>query len=409
MTAAAARPRYGGTLMIELRDSVQTLDPASPAGDGAALMLPLVFDRLPDLSLSWTASGQSRRWEFRLRPGVRYHDGAPFAATPALAAALEATLRGITVKPHGDTLVFECAQPEPGLPLELARRGYVFARTPDGGAVGTGPFRLTRWEPGRRAAFAANEDHWAGRPFADAVEIEMGRGSREQLINLELGRADIVELAPPEARRARRAWASQPVELFAIVFRDGRPADPRLREALSAAVDRPAIRNVIFQKHGEPAGGILPQWISGYAFLFPAAPDLGRARKLAAASSSRALSIGYDAGDPLARLLAERVALNARDGGLAATAAPNPQADARILRWRIRSLESGDALREFGAPSRAETAEAACAAERALLAGYRVIPLVHAPVLFGASPRVHAPPLTPLGELRLADTWLEAR
>ena len=62
----------------------------------------------------------------------------------------------------------------------------------------------------------------------------------------------------------------------------------------------------------EVAGAILPQWLSGHAFLFPAARDLERARSMAAGAAPVVLS--YEAGDILARAIAERIAVNAKDG-----------------------------------------------------------------------------------------------
>ena len=75
-------------------------------------------------------------------------------------------------------------------------------------------------------------------------------------------------------------------ELFALVFDASRPAvqDARLRQAISLAIDRASIADVILQRQGVPAGGLLPNWISGYAHLFPAASDLPRAKDLLAAS-----------------------------------------------------------------------------------------------------------------------------
>src|SRR5260370_16536790 len=69
-----------------------------------------------------------------------------------------------------------------------------------------------------------------------------------------------------------------PVDLLAIVFENS--SDLRAREAVALSIDRATIHNVILQKQGIPAAAILPQWLSGYAFLFPVAPDLDRPRAL---------------------------------------------------------------------------------------------------------------------------------
>ncbi|HJT90236.1 MAG TPA: hypothetical protein VJ732_20335, partial [Bryobacteraceae bacterium] len=92
-------------------------------------------------------------------------------------------------------------------------------------------FQIARWEAGRAAAYSADDNAPGGRPFLDSVEIQMGRPLRDQAIDLELGKADVVELALNEVRRAvagRRIWISAPVRLVALVFTP-RVSDARIR------------------------------------------------------------------------------------------------------------------------------------------------------------------------------------
>lgn len=429
---AARRPRYGGALRVEMRASLAALDPTD-TGDAAFRLAPLVFDRLlridgrgrpqPAIAVSWAHDAEARRWEFHLRTGVTFHDGSALSAGPALAAALESTLGGFSVSAAGENLVIESPRPAPDLPLLLGQRGYVFARNAEGAAVGTGPFRLSRLEPHRHASFVVNEDYWAGRAFLDTVEVEMGRGARERWIDLEVGKADLVELAPEDVRRARAAdrtvWSSLPTALLALVFRDGRPVDTRLREALALSIDRAAIHNVLLGRRGEVAGGLLPGWLSGYEFLFTPEQDIARARSLTAAlaPAARSLTLGYDPGDALARAIADRIAVNARDAGIAVQTMPQAaRADAAIAAFRLGSLDAAQALgglaAALGIPPwrRPESPEAAYAAERALMEGFRVVPLFHATEDFGVAPRVQtwfSPAVTLLGSWRLESVWLD--
>jgi len=280
-------------------------------------------------------------------------------------------------------------------------------------------FRIERWEPGRGAVWAANDDAAGGRPFLDGVEIHVARPVRDQALDLELGKADLVEAGPNEARRLRRTWSSAPVRLVALVF-DSRVTDGGVRAALALAIDRAAIHSVLLQRQGEIAGSLLPQWLSGYAFLFPAVQDLGRARGLAAplAAAARSLTLGYDPAEPLARPIAERIAVNARDAGLLIAVSPQTRnTDVRLAQVRIDAAEPGTALARvaaalgLGEPTPGAGPEALYAAERALLDGYRVIPLFHLPDVYGVGPRVHAwpaPGIGQLGEWRLENLWLES-
>ena len=112
--------------------------------------------------------------------------------------------------------------------------------------------------------------------------------------------------------------SSPPAEWMGLVFtRDVQSAeDGKLHEALALSIDRAAMNNVLLQGGGEPAGTLLPGWMSGYAFLFPTAIDLQHARQARdAVRQAPPWTLGYDASDPLARVIAERIALNARDTG----------------------------------------------------------------------------------------------
>jgi ABC-type transport system substrate-binding protein len=322
-----------------------------------------------------------------------------------VAVALCAPLAAETRPRYGGTLrielhdAFETADPPqtgPGIP-DLARA-----------------FTITLWEGGRRAIYEANENAANGRPFIDSVEIQLARPLRDQSLDLELGKADIVELGPNEIRRqqpSRKIWQSQPVRVVALVF-NRRVEDARVREALALAVDRAAILTVLLQRLGEVSGALLPQWLSGYSFLFPASPDLARARTLAAGAHS--LSLGVSA--PGLRSIADRIALNARDAGLTINVTPQSSgADIRLMEARIPSADPARALAALAAafglpePQRAETPDALYAAERNLLEGFRVVPLFHLPEVYGVAPRVKGGPgITPLGEWRFGDLWIES-
>jgi peptide/nickel transport system substrate-binding protein len=314
------------------------------------------------------------------------------------------------------TLVFAATRPRYGGTLRVELRDPIEEADPPASgptlARLNGSFSITRWEGGRRAVYVADENAAGGRPFADSVDVQMGRPMRERAI--ELGRAEIVELAPGELRRVsagQRIWTSSPVRVVAFVFAP-RVEDARVREALALAVDRTAIHNVLLQRQGEVSGALVPQWISGYGFLFPSAADTPRARSLTAGlpAATRTLTL---AGDD--RAVADRIALNARDVGLMVSVVPataNP--DVRLAQARVTSSNPAQALQAvaagfgLGEPANSDTAETLYAAERALLQGFRVVPLFHLPDIYAATPRVKGGPgITPLGEWRFEALWID--
>lgn len=345
---------------------------------------------------------RSTRWLFR----ALRRRGAGRSSVLALAslACFAAT------RPHyGGTLRVEIHEsietPDPPL------SGQTLAQLPPA-------FAPAQWDAPHHAVYAADDNAPGGRPFLDSVEIQMARRLPDQSIDLDLGKADLVELDPNEPRRnapARKVWSSAPVRLLVLVF-GRRIEDERVREALALAVDRPAIHTVLLQRQGEISGGLLPQWLSGYAFLFPTLQDMVRARALVAGASPAARTLSLAVPDPAYRRIADRIALDARSAGLVLSVAPlNSIADLRLIEVRIESADPSAALAGLAAalalpePPRADTPEALYTAERGLLEGFRVVPLFHLPDAYGVNPRVKgAPGILPLGEWRFENLWVES-
>jgi hypothetical protein len=222
--------------------------------------------------------------------------------------------------------------------------------------------------------------------------------------------------------------------LLALVFVAGRATteDARVREAVARSIDRAAIVNFILQKEGEPAGGLLPQWSSGIAFLFPTQAESTRAKELwLQIAPSPRIVLGYDSGDPLEQTIAERIVVNARESGiLLVPQAIQPVApaslsgagnlDARLIRLRMPSPHPGSTLVSFlsvlgplagldtTVPPETSSPEAIYACEHDVVGGFRVVPLVWLPQVYGLSGRVRDWKVPAAGESwPLADVWLE--
>jgi hypothetical protein len=422
--STAVRPLDGDASGVEWRDAWSRTAVRSLDGDASGAEWRDAWPSTAVRSLDGDASGAEWRDAWPSTP-ARPHDG---DASDAGRRASGAGRRALLLILAATLAATAATRPRYGGVLRVEMRDAVEAADPpQPGDQGPGrhlaelssSFSITRWESGRRASYVANDAAAGGRPFVDAIEVEMGRSAREQALALELGRADVVEAGPAESRRPRRVWSSAPVRLGTLIV-GGRAQDPRVGEALSLAIDRAAIHAVLLQKHGEPSAALLPQWLSGYAFLFPAAPDLAKARALLAGmpASARAFSLGYDASEPQTRAVAERIALNARDAGLLLAVTPQlAAADIRLAHTRIVSAEPAAALATLAAalglpePARATTPEALYHAERALLETRRAIPLYHLPEMWGAGPRLRlwrGPAIGPQGDWRFDNLWLEA-
>src|SRR5437868_10113599 len=108
------RPRYGGTLTVEIHGALTFTDPA----DWPPELVPLVYDRLvrmddrgearPQLAIFWRPDSENKRWEFRLRPGVKFHDGWPVDAA-AVAASLAS--QGMAAMAGEGTVIVQTENP----------------------------------------------------------------------------------------------------------------------------------------------------------------------------------------------------------------------------------------------------------------------------------------------------------
>ena len=430
---AATRPHYGGTLRIMMQSAPASLDSIenanAVANDPAQSSLSrLIFDTMlsldsqgrpqPELAVAWQADPSHQRWQFTLRDGVRFHDGSPLTSDVA-AAALRMSNPSWKVVPLGGSLVIECPSPCPDILAELALPGNAIAKG-DGQPQGTGPFAVGNWQPGKKLTLIAQDDYWNGRAFTDSIQVDMGKNVREQMLALDLNRADVVQIAAEQAHRAaaegRRVVRSSPVELIALVFARDRqsPEEGRLRDALALSIDRQSMKNVLLQGEGVATGGILPDWLTGYGFLFPVDADLQRARQARyEVRVSPTWTLGYDASDPLARLIAERIVLNARDAGLALQVSSAASTDLRVLRISLSSVNPSIALasaaRSLGLPAPilgGHSVEDLYTAERGLLLSQRVIPLLHLPVSYGLSGSVRNWNQDNRGIWHLEDVWM---
>jgi peptide/nickel transport system substrate-binding protein len=434
---ASTRPRYGGTVRIAIQEVPASLDPADPGQPASPVwhsLSRMIFDTLatldargqaqPALATSWQPDPGNQRWQFSLRRGVTFQDGT-LVGPDAVAASLRNANPHWKVFPAGEAVVVECDAPAPNLPAVLALPRYGIAKRSGGKLTGSGPFAVNREDSSKKLTLTARDDYWGGRAFVDSVEVEMGKSFREQEIALDLGKADAVEVAPDQIRHlvleGSRVETSAPAEWMALVFSRGiQSADEgKLREALELSIDRESLNSVLLQGGGEPAGAFLPNWLTGYAFLFSTATDLQRARQIRTeVRAAPVWTLGYDASDPLARVIAERVALNARDAGLTLQPSNAAASDVRLLRIPLPSLDVRVALGELasilGLPSPSfdgnrldgDQANSLYAAENALLQSQRVIPLLHLRTGAALNANVMDWQEDPDGSWRLQNVWL---
>jgi peptide/nickel transport system substrate-binding protein len=426
---ARTRPHYGGSLRVEISGDPWQMP------DGLARRL--VLDTLttlsdsgsaePALATQWQADTSAHRWELSIRPGAHFHDGTPLTAE-LVAASLQQTCAApatggcpwSAVRAVGSSVIFTSESPLPDLPELLAQTQFAIARQDATGALdGTGPFRVTGFANGA-LMLTADDDSWQGRPYLDTIQIFPRRTMRDQALDLSIGRADLIEVAPDVIRQAQQqhlaVLVSQPVDLLALTIApEGPLANLQTRQSIALAVDRAALYNVIFQKQGEISASLLPASLSGYSFLFPAERNLDRARSVRGPVPPGTLSLSVIDATPSLQLAAERLALNLREDGfnVQITNGSHPGAQLTLRRVHLQATAPRAALDEmaaqFGQNGRVNGADPVSLwqSEQAILANGTIVPLVWLPRAWAAGDRVRDLRLSPDGVPLLANAAVE--
>lgn len=260
---------------------------------------------VPVLASSWTTP-KPNRWVFELRSGVRFHDGAPLRAADVVealdrvrsdpASGVRAQLWAVKETVAVGDLRLEIRTREPdALLLHELTRVLIAAKRSGGRFVGTGPYRIARWQRGVSLRLEAVPAYWGKRPAMGAAELLPVPEGDASLAALREGRVDLAEIPSSSVDAAKAAGlrlATSPgLTAYFLSFSgragpDGRPtpfAHRRVRQALSLAVDRRALAERVVGKAEYAADQAVPRSIFGFdPALAPIRFDPGEARRLLA-------------------------------------------------------------------------------------------------------------------------------
>ncbi len=286
--APAGTARRGGTLRIArpAASAAETLDPASSLSAyeylGALYSRLVRLDRngqtVPDLAQEWSSNADAPVWTFRLRSGIRFHDGRRLTARD-VRYSVQHILDPDTASPQAGplelidsidatdptTVRFRLATPNAEFPsLLTAYQCYI---VPEGSAgsigrtgIGTGPFVLESFAAAGAGRIRANEDYFAGRPALDAIEFYSIQDTSARVnallarqvdllsqTNLDNPTARVVAGSPGTtvARVANAQWYTIPMLATSKEF-----ADPRMRQAMKLAYDPTEILSTALQGTG---------------------------------------------------------------------------------------------------------------------------------------------------------------
>jgi peptide/nickel transport system substrate-binding protein len=305
----ALAQKQGGILKLHHRDS-----PASPsiheeASTSTVVPFHAVFNNLviykqdepqnsldsiiPDLAESWTWNADQTAITFKLRSGVKWHDGRPFTAkdVQCTMALIQGTAKDRMRKSpragwyknveavvvEGDHQVtFRLTRPQPAL-LALLASGYSpiypchvtpaeMRRNP----IGTGPFKFVEFKVNESIRLTRNPDYWKpGRPYLDGIEYTIMTNRSTAMLAFITGKLDmtfpssvsipLLKDVRSQAPKAQCDLGTDNVSGNLLINRDAPPFDnPDLRRALALTLDRKAFIDILFEGQADIGGALMP-------------------------------------------------------------------------------------------------------------------------------------------------------
>jgi peptide/nickel transport system substrate-binding protein len=288
----ASAQKSGGSITVGLELDIPGFDPLKVGVyDTAALTAAsALFDTLtylddkgeaqPKLALSWTHSDDFKTWTFKLRPGVKFHDGTPFNAEaykanfdrqkdPANKCRCAFYIAGIkdVQAPDELTLVYNLVDPSVNYPTLVSysnqnaavhsptawkTKGDDYNRNP----VGTGPYVLKSWTAGDRLVLEKNPDYWnKDKVYLDRITLKPLPDAQSRFASLQSGEADIVwddeydadniQKAQKDPKMTVHTYAGSGAAVYAFNTKVAPFDDVRVRQALVMALDRKKMSQAI--------------------------------------------------------------------------------------------------------------------------------------------------------------------
>jgi peptide/nickel transport system substrate-binding protein len=245
---------------------------------------------VPDLASEWSWDETGTALTFRLRQGVKWHDGKPFTAADVKCtwdALAGKTAEKLRVNPrkswyrnleevtaNGDyEVTFHLKRPQPYLIALLASGQspvypcHVPLRDMRSHPIGTGPFKFVEYKPNEHIRVVRNPDYWKpGRPYLDGIETTIIPSISTRLLAFVAGNFDMIQLTIPQLKDLRAQAPEARCDVVMdnnsrdlLINRAKPPFDNlELRRAMALSLDRQAYIDILAEGQGAVGGTILP-------------------------------------------------------------------------------------------------------------------------------------------------------
>ncbi len=275
----------------------------------------------PLLARSWTVSPDRKVYDFKLQDGATFTNGAKFTAddvkfsiervqSPEWTSSLKqymAVVDTVEVVSLTEVRVY-LKQPSNNWLFEMTTRiGAIFSKTGVSDlantAIGTGPYRVQKWNRGDSIVLVQNDKYWGRKPAMKTVTLKYFKDATALNNALLTGGINVISTlqTPDTLRQFSRDKRYQVIEgttngEVVLSFNNGRSPlkDKRVRQAICYAVDRKAVVDTAWGGHGQLIGSMVPPtdpWYEDLSDLYPYDP--AKARALLAASGHRKLDLAF--------------------------------------------------------------------------------------------------------------------
>ncbi|MCA1241066.1 ABC transporter substrate-binding protein [Stappia stellulata] len=341
--SAVATTVSAADLTVGVRGGPESMDPHYSALGSQADAVKHIFDPLvwtgddlqlePGLAVSWKPVDEDT-WEFKLREGVKFHDGSDFTAEDVkfsierIPSVTGPTTTEIYVRRVSEveivddhTLNIHTNGPAATLPYDFVRlfivsadaaKDYSTSETSAEGfnsgkaAIGTGPFKYASWSPKGDLVLERFDDYWRGpAPWETVVRKEISDDA-SRLAALKAGDVDVINYVSSadylaldsdpniatfigDSVYVMNLQLDQREETPKVRAKDGSALaenplrDPRVREAIDLAIDRETMVEIVLEGLGKPANQMMPEGFFGYSDDIPTPEyDVDKAKALLA-------------------------------------------------------------------------------------------------------------------------------